>query len=291
MEVKMSYSLIFKDGAFLLSNVEHFSPELIFDCGQCFRFDKISKNTFAGVAFSRYVSVEDLGGGSYRIGGFKKEDSKLLREFFCLDEDYDAICQDILDSMEKHGLSTDIMKKAMEVGRGIRILHQDPFECICSFIISQNNNIPRIKKIIDRLCRELGESFEQDGGIYHAFPDGQSIEKAGLEVLSGCGTGFRNKYLLSAAEIMRPDRISQLCELGDKDLEDALMQVKGIGPKVSSCIALFGFGRASFFPIDVWMRKVLDKYYPEVTSGEVFGKYAGIAQQYLFYFERYTQST
>ena len=290
MEVKMSYSLIFKDGAFLLSNVEHFSPELIFDCGQCFRFDKISKNTFAGVAFSRYVSVEDLGEGSYRIGGFKKEDSKLLREFFCLDEDYDAICQDILDSMKKHGLSTDIMEKAMEVGRGIRILHQDPFECICSFIISQNNNIPRIKKIIDRISRELGESFEQDGGIYYAFPDGQSIKNAGLEVLSGCGTGFRNKYLLSAAEIMSPERIHDLCELSDKELEAALMQVKGIGPKVSSCIALFGFGRASFFPIDVWMRRVLDKYYPEVSSGEVFGKYAGIAQQYLFYFERYTQS-
>ena len=178
----------------------------------------------------------------------------------------------------------------MEVGRGIRILHQDPFECICSFIISQNNNIPRIKKIIDRISRELGESFEQDGGIYYAFPDGQSIKNAGLEVLSGCGTGFRNKYLLSAAEIMSPERIQDLCELSDKELEAALMQVKGIGPKVSSCIALFGFGRASFFPIDVWMRRVLDKYYPEVSSGEVFGKYAGIAQQYLFYFERYTQS-
>ena len=137
----MSYSLTFTDGGFLLSAIEHFSPELIFDCGQCFRFDKISDNTYGGVALSRYITVKTMENGDYFITGFSRDEAALLIHFFALDEDYPAMRRDILSSMQKNGISTDIMEKAMEAGSGIRILHQEKFECICSFIISQNNHV------------------------------------------------------------------------------------------------------------------------------------------------------
>ena len=287
----MSYSLTFKDGGFTLSAIDHFSPELIFDCGQCFRFDKISEDTYGGVALSRYITVRSEQDGSFFITGFSEDEARILADFFALDDDYTAMREDILSTMRKNGISTDIMEKAMEAGRGIRILHQEKFECICSFIISQNNNIPRIKKIIDRLSYEFGEKFTSLEGEYYSFPTAKALLEAGEEKIFECKTGFRAKYLVSAATVCTDNFINELEALSDEELMKNLSTVKGIGPKVGSCISLFSFGRLSFFPIDVWVRRVMEKYYPENTSPEVFGAFAGLAQQYLFYYERYISNS
>ncbi len=286
----MNYTLEYNDGAFRLSNIDYFSPDLIFDCGQCFRFDKISDDTFGGVALGKYITVRSCSDGSFVITGFSREEGDLLCDFFALDDDYQKMRDDILSSMTASGIDTNIMKKAMEAGRGIRILHQDKFECICSFIISQNNNIPRIKKIINTICQRYGEKFQVCGNNYWAFPTSQALFEAGEEGLFECKTGFRAKYLYDASRLANEGFVDTLDSLNDDALLQALMTVKGIGPKVSSCITLFGFCRLSSFPIDVWVKRVMQKYYSETTPPEVFGKYAGLAQQYLFYYERYIAS-
>lgn len=283
----MSYSLEFENGFFHLKSIEYFSPELIFDCGQCFRFDKISENTYAGVALGKYITVTSNGKDEFLIGGFSEKESDLLRDFFALDDDYGKMRKEILDSMALHNIDTTVMEKAMEVGKGIRLLHQEKFECICSFIISQNNNIPRIKKIINTLCLNYGDEFEQNGVVFRAFPTSKALFEAGEEGIFACKTGFRAKYLTDAARLANEGFMETLHSLSDEELSRSLMTVKGIGPKVSSCITLFGFGRLSSFPVDVWVKRVMSKYYPENTPPYVFGKYAGLAQQYLFYYERY----
>lgn len=286
----MNYTLEFKDGVFRLADMDHFSPELIFDCGQCFRFDKISDNTYGGVALGRYITVTSTPDNEFYIRGFSENDAPVLKSFFALDDDYAKMCEDILSSMRTHGIDTDTMEKAMRVGKGIRILRQEKFECICSFIISQNNNIPRIKKIINTLCERFGAEFQHNGVVYYDFPTSKALFEAGETGIFDCKTGFRAKYLLDAATLAENGFVENLESLPDDQLLSTLMTVKGIGPKVGSCITLFSFGRLSSFPVDVWVKRVMNKYFPENTPPHVFGNYAGLAQQYLFYYERYIEN-
>ncbi len=285
----MNYTAEFINGGFNIKGLDYFSPDLIFDCGQCFRFDKTENGIFGGVAFGKYITVRTIGDNEYRICGFSQNEFPLLKDFFALDDDYKLMREDILSSMKKCGVDTSVMELAMEEGRGIRLLRQEPFECLCSFIISQNNNIPRIKKIISTLCNRFGNKFTYDGEEYFSFPTRDALLSAGEEAIFECKTGFRAKYIMDGARVADDEHIKNFKNLSDSELLEALMEVKGVGTKVSSCVALFGFGRISSFPVDVWVKRVMEKYYPAGTSPEVFGKYAGLAQQYLFYHERYME--
>ncbi len=272
-----------------------------FDCGQCFRFDEVQNSRhgieYAGVAFGRHVSFAQDGGELYIYNCDEDDFLSVWSRFLALDMDYAEINRDIISRS-----AGTVMDEAMEYGRGIRILRQDPFEATVSFIISQNNNIPRIKKIIESLCESCGEPIEgcedlllhaSGRSSMRAFPKREAIAALGEDGLYGLKVGFRAKYINDA-----------MLRLGDGSLAldsvsaaeqtaeciDALLAVKGIGLKVASCIALFGMGRYDAFPIDVWMKRVGEKYFsadPADFSAERFGKYAGIAQQYLFYYERY----
>jgi N-glycosylase/DNA lyase len=275
----------------------------IFDCGQCFRFDAVvdsqHEKEFSGVAFGRFVSFAQDGNTLYVYGSTLTDFESVWSAYLGLDLDYADVARDVLSHYESETLAA-----AVEYGRGIRILAQDPFECIISFIISQNNNIPRIKKIIEALCARAGKPIELcDEAKKHLsgrsslcdFPNADVLCELGIDGLFELKTGFRAKYIYDAASRVKSGELSIESIFSEGDTEAAitrLCEVKGIGRKVASCALLFGFKKYDAFPIDVWMKRVAEKYFPEIEefSGETFGSYAGIAQQYLFYYERWNNN-
>ena len=262
------------------------------DCGQCFRWEKVSDDEWLGVAFGRLISVKQEGKVLVIYNCTKEDFETFWAHYFALDEDYEAIDNELLENCQN---STFV--KALEQGKGIRILHQDAWESVCSFIISQNNNIPRIKKIIDALSFALGKQIDAinmenhgaRGREFYSFPTAEAILEVGEEFIFSLKTGFRAKYIIDAAQKWCDGTINEEELKQIEALEDALAylcRVKGIGLKVASCALLFGFERHDPFPIDVWMKRVLDKYFEKDFNPSTFGKYAGVAQQYLFDYER-----
>ncbi|MDD4124626.1 MAG: DNA-3-methyladenine glycosylase [Eubacteriales bacterium] len=256
-----------------------FSIEKIFDCGQCFRFER-DDNGFSGVAFGRKLRLYDEDDYTVFENVAEDEFNKIWKDYFDLSRDYNGIN----DMLCRDGTAA----KAVEASRGIRILRQDRWETLCSFIISQNNNIPRIKKIIGRLCESLGTDI---GGAY-TFPSAEVIAKAGAEKLAVIKSGFRANYIADAALKVASGQID-LDAAGKMEYEEAkkyLMTIRGVGPKVADCVLLFGYSFLSAFPKDVWIKRVIDKYYGDSFDEKIFAPYGGIAQQYLFYYERWISS-
>ena len=259
----------------------------IFDCGQCFRFEKTSEeNVFEGIAYDRYLRLKQEDNFITIYGADSCDFEKIWKRYFSLDSDYSLIRQDIA----AHFLSDQTILSAMEYGKGIRILRQDPWETLCSFILSQNNNIPRIKKLIASLSEALGNPIPHGEKMYYSFPSAEALYDAGETRLYALKTGFRAAYLFDAAKKVRNKEFSleELTSVDTPALLSELMKIKGVGPKVASCVALFGFGKTDAFPIDVWVKRVLAKHYPGGLDIAALGNYAGIAQQYLFYYERYS---
>ena len=266
-----------------ISGLNDFDIEKIFDCGQCFRFDPDPLGGISGIAMGKSYRFLQTAPDTVQIYNTSRADlDARLLHYLSLDEDYSAMNLDIISCFGEDAT----IKEAIKAGKGIRLLRQEPFETLISFIISQNNNIPRIKKIISALCRACGEPI---GSGQYAFPTPEAILSLGTEGLTELKTGFRAKYIFDAARrvknketdldaISRLDTPAALCEL---------MKIKGVGKKVASCVLLFGFGRTDTFPVDVWIKKVIDKYYPDGLDPDSLGKYRGLAQQYLFYYERY----
>lgn len=270
---------------FTFDRPEYFDLDQIFDCGQCFRFDRNETGGYDGIAFGMPVTLTQDKETVTVFGAASDSFERVWRDFFALDDDYSGMRDDI---SRRFGDDRTI-KSAMSAGKGIRILHQDPWETVCSFIISQNNNIPRIKKIISTMSVRFGEKKLCGGKEYYAFPTPEALAAAGEEEIFALRTGFRAAYIYDAAVKVADGRLDleSLRALPTDELIARLMTVKGIGPKVASCAALFGFGKTDAFPVDVWMKKVMAKYYPGGLDIPSLGKYAGIAQQYLFYYERY----
>ena len=264
-----------------------------FDCGQCFRFDPVSlfghEHEFGGVAFGRYVVFgQDTEDDLYIYNSTLEDYDKIWRNFLAFDVDYSLV-----DSHISSSLKSEHMDRAIECSQGIRILRQDSWEAVCSFIISQNNNIPRIKKIISSLCQNYGGSVCFLGQTHYTFPKSQALLEAGEEAIFALKTGFRAKYIIDACQAISESRISldEIKETADFDAcVEHLCRVKGIGLKVASCALLFGFDKTQAFPIDVWMKRALERYFPKGIDLPALGKWAGIAQQYLFYYEKYVQS-
>lgn len=272
----------------LVSGCGNFSVNKTFDCGQAFRFDPVGNNPdkVSGIAFGKKVTFEQADKGVIRIYGADEKDYETIwKRYLSLDEDYDAIDKLIISAVPE-GHDRDGMAAAVQCGAGIRILKQDAFECLISFIISQNNNIPRIKKIVANMCDIYGENS--------AFPSPEALVSAGEEGLKALRTGFRAGYIFDAASKVMNGEID-LDEIKSCDdygiCTEKLCKIKGVGPKVSSCALLFGFGKTEAFPIDVWIKRSLETHFPNGFDPRPLGKYAGIAQQYLFYYERYSGGT
>ncbi len=288
-----------------LDSVKLFDVSRVFDCGQCFRFDPVTESThekeFAGCAHGRYISVAQDGDTVYIYNSTQDEYEHIWKSFLGLDRNYVEINREILSLSSNPALTA-----AVSQASGIRILKQDGWEAICSFIISQNNNIPRIKKLIAALCERCGEPIDVSSmsghladlhknadGVVYSFPSPQKVFEFGIDGLAQLKTGFRAKYIYDAAQKMLSGEIDlDMLEQNPStaDCIQHLCTVRGIGPKVASCALLFGFSRFDAFPIDVWIKKVMEKYFDSDFSPSQLGQYAGIAQQYLFYYERYLQS-
>lgn len=264
------------------------------DCGQCFRWERVN-DEWLGIAFGKLISVKQEGGELVIYNSTAEDFYNIWCHYFALDEDYEAIDAELLRNCQNPAFV-----KALECGKGIRILHQDPWEAVCSFIISQNNNIPRIKKIIDALSFALGKQVDTStmqnhgaaGREFYSFPTADAILGAGEDFIFSLKTGFRAKYIIDAAQKWCSGEIDAEELKQIKELDDALAylcRVKGIGLKVASCALLFGFERHDPFPVDVWMKRVLEKYFEKDFAPATFGRYAGVAQQYLFDYERNNQ--
>ena len=279
-------NILEKEGCLEISGIENFLISQVFDCGQCFRFEKNGESAFEGVAYGKYLKIEQPCEDTLRLYNVSKSEFEFTFEkYFSLDCDYKEIRKDI----EKYFKDDETIRLAMEYGRGIRLLRQEKWETLCSFIISQNNNIPRIKKIIESICREYGEKIYYEGKEYHSFPKAEVLSTLTEAELMAHGTGFRAKYILDAARkvSLGETDLEKIAELDYSELVFELCKIKGVGPKVAACTALFAFEKTKAFPIDVWVKKLLKKYYNDNLDVDNLGEYAGIAQQYLFYYERW----
>lgn len=252
----------------------HLSQTLF--CGQCFRWKKESEQQFTGIAMGRRLTLTQTEDIILFHDCTEEEVETVWKPYFDLGTDYRKVHAGLKGN-------DPVMKQAVQYGSGIHILRQDPWETLCSFIISQNNNIPRIQGIIDRLCSTFGEPIS--GG--YDFPSPERMAELTVEDLAPLRSGFRAKYLVSASQMVASGEID-LSSLYTMDLGEArriLQKIHGVGPKVAECVLLYGFHRMECFPMDVWMKRAMALLYPGET-GERFGKFAGIAQQYLFHYSR-----
>ncbi|MDR0569970.1 MAG: 8-oxoguanine DNA glycosylase [Clostridiales Family XIII bacterium] len=296
----------------VIDNVTDFDLDHIFNCGQAFRWNRRDDGSFAGIigcgvghrfaniSFSQDESASRFGRvviSVERGGRGDKEDEKSERAFWTryldLDRDYGEIKRRLSENDE-------VMANAISYGEGIRILNQDPWETLISFIISQNNHIPRIKACIESLCREHGERLNtREGGNHHGFPDMETLAGVSAEQLSACRLGYRAGYIVEAAEqVIRfggMEFLDALRDVGFDEAMRALLSIRGVGPKVAACVALFGLGHTEGFPVDVWISRAMQELYSLDVDNrgrlsdyakERFQGYAGIAQQYLFFYMR-----
>lgn len=276
-------------------NISGFSVEKTFDCGQCFRFERVAESAhdceFCGVIFGRFISVA-LDGEKLTVYNCDREFfEERLYSYLGLCDDYAEIRRDIAARCP-----TEYMLSVMKCGEGIRILRQEKWEALCSFIISQNNNIPRIKKIIRALCERCGDEVDVSLMKAHgaqerefSFPSPERVMELGIEGLRELRVGFRAGYIFDAASkiVNCGIDLDAVSALPSEECIEALTDIKGVGLKVASCTALFGMEKFDSFPIDVWIRRVLEEKFPKGFDPSTLGKYAGIAQQYMFYAARF----
>lgn len=267
---------VFSEKNNIIVRAHNFDLDQIFGCGQCFRFEK-KDGVYTGVALGKQLSLKQDGDTVILYNTTPEEFEGKWKSYFDLDRDYAAIIREL--SFDKR------IRTAVEKTGGIRILRQDGWETLCSFIISQNNNIPRIKKIIASLCVLLGEAI---GDSVYTFPTAQKIAEAGVMALAPINSGYRAGYIYDAAKKVSEGVVDleTLPKLSYPEAKEKIKTIKGVGDKVADCALLFGFGFYEAFPKDVWVKRVIQNYYGADFTPEYFGKYAGIAQQYLFYYER-----
>lgn len=253
-----------------------------FDSGQCFRYKKINENEYIVITHGKVLKLEQVEDG-VKFYCTKKEYENIWEDYFNMNLDYEDINKKIV--------TDKIVKEAIEFSKGTRILKQEKFECLISFIISQNNRIPQIKKVIENISKKYGNEIEE--GIY-SFPTVKQLKKATKEDLRKCKTGFRDKYIIDAVEKISTGEVDleKIDKLPTKDAKKELMKIKGIGTKVADCVLLFAYNRYEVFPEDVWVKRIMKEYYNvkrkdiQRYKEKIWGAYAGIAQQYLFYYIR-----
>ncbi len=263
-----------KDNNLIISGVKEFDLRQTFDCGQAFRWEELQDGTWGAIVGDRYTRIGKEN-DNIIIYNESVDNFPFWKNYLDLDRDYDKIIKKISENKT--------LKLAAEQNSGIRILRQDRWEVLCSFIISQNNNIPRIKGIINRLCEGFGEKTE--GGF--TFPTAERLSNLSPDDLAPIRAGFRARYIIEGAKKYYNNEIDHAL-LQNGDIESArkeLMKITGVGVKVADCTLLFGYGRIDALPRDVWIKRAIEQFFdgsfPECANG-----YEGIAQQYLFNYIR-----
>lgn len=262
------------DGNLVLKDIKHFNIPLCLDCGQAFRWKETENGTWQGIACGKFLSLEQKDNTITFFNTTKEDFYSLWVKYFDLERDYEKI----LSSYTDKNLVT-----ACTAYPGIRILKQDEWEAICSFIISANNNIPRIKGIIERLCESFGDEIE--GG--YTFPSPEKLATLEVEDLAVIRSGFRAKYIIDAARKISSGQVDleKIKTMSFEEAKNELLKIKGVGEKVAQCSLLYGFGRMEAFPVDVWVKRIVAELYPNGLPECIKGT-EGIAQQYLFHWRR-----
>ena len=258
-----------------------FDLKISADCGQCFRFSTDENGITEGVAGDKYFKGRVLSGRLLCDDGV---DAAYFENYFDLAADYAAYVADICKSGDR------IIAAAASEAKGLRIFRQDPFEALISFIISQNNNIPRIKGIVERLCEGFGRPFDAGGKTLRAFPTPRDLDGVTAADLAPIRAGFRAGYIEDAVKKWNGGEIdiSDMASAPYEECAAALKRIKGVGDKVAACVLLFGFHRLDAFPVDVWIKRTMERFYGDLDHTR-FGAYPGLAQQYLFYHSRYLE--
>lgn len=289
-----------KEETYILKNVEAFEPKHIFECGQCFRWNLEEDGSYTGIVGKNVLNIKKEQNNIIINGMYKDNAKDVVEEYFDLDTNYEQI-------KKKLSAIDDNMKTSIEYGNGIRILYQDVWEALISFIISANNNIPRIKGIIERISKKYGKEIIWNNKSYYTFPTPEELSKATVKDLRKLGLGFRDTRVFQTTLMVKNNSINiyKLEKIQDVEkIREELLKFPGVGPKVADCIMLFSMKKYEVFPIDVWVKRVMTELYfnEEIKIKEVkinpdnkkilkyaenkFGKLAGLAQQYLFYWRR-----
>ena len=277
---------------YILRNAKSFEPVHIFECGQCFRWNKEEDGSYTGVIKNSVINVKKIGNDVEFTGVCDENIKQICEEYFNLQTNYEAI-------KEKLSNIDIYLKNSIEYGNGIRILKQDLWETLLSFIISANNNIPRIKTIIERIAKKYGNRIEYRNKIYYTFPTPEMLQNASIDNFRGLGLGFRDVRIYETVQRTLKGEID-LEKLKQEEntevLRKKLLEIPCVGPKVADCVMLFALNRFDVFPVDVWVKRVISELYfnkkeqtPNVIhefAEKQYGNLAGLAQQYLFYWRR-----
>ena len=287
---------IVKEQKYIIENQNSFELKDIFECGQCFRWNKQEDGSYTGIIKDGIINIKKENGISTFSGMCNGNLKEIVEEYFDLNRDYEQI-KNQLSNIDEY------LKTSIEYGKGIRILNQDLWETIISFIISANNNIPRIKGIIERLSQKYGNEIEWKGQRYYTFPSCEQLKDVTVQDYRKLGLGFRDIRLYETTQMILNKEVD-LEELRNnqntQEVRNELLKLSGVGPKVADCILLFSdLKRFDVFPIDVWVRRVMNDLYIkdndetkvskakiEKLAEEKFGDLKGLAQQYLFYWRR-----
>ena len=284
-----------KEQQYIIKNPKCFNLKDIFTCGQCFRWEENEDKSYTGIVKENVINIKEQGNDYVIKSVGNDEIEKLVIDYFDLNRDYKAL-QEKLSKIDEN------MEKSIKYGQGIRLLNQDLWETLISFIISANNNIPRIQKIIKRLSKNFGKKIIFENNEYYTFPTAQKLKDVTIEKYRELGLGFRDKRIYETTQIILENKVNlQELENNPNTLEvrETLLTLPGVGPKVADCILLFSdLKRLEVFPIDVWVNRVMNELYIhgdenkiskkqiEQIAKEKFGNLAGLAQQYLFYWRR-----
>ena len=281
--------------SYIIKNQDSFNLIHIFECGQCFRWNREADGSYTGIVKDRIINVKKEENDIIFESSSYEDIEEVIKKYFDLETDYNKI---------KENLSNidDFLKESTLFGNGIRILQQDLWECIISFIISANNNIPRIKKIIERLSQEYGNKIYWKGKEYFSFPTVEQLSKATIQDLRNLGLGFRDKRVYKTTQMIlnKEIELKKLQSMNDSNkIREELLKLDGVGEKVADCIMLFSLKKYDVFPIDVWVRRVMNDLYIHKEDEEKVNKkelqelahdkflgISGLAQQYLFYWRR-----
>ena len=265
----------YKNNDIIVSEIDCLDLELTLDCGQAFRWIREPDGSWSGVASGVYLNIYKSGDDFVFKNTSRESFENVWVHYFDLNKDYAKICKTLKQD--------SLISKTIDDYYGIRILNQDSWEALCTFVISQQNNIKRIKGIIDRLCRAYGDEVQEG---YYTFPTAQRLSSLSVEDFEALGTGYRAKYLERLAKDVAGGKIDfeKIKALPLEDARKELLNIYGVGIKVANCALLFGFGFYDAFPVDVWMKRVME-YYPNGLP-ECFKGIEGIAQQYLFHWAR-----
>ena len=289
-----------REQRYVIKNIESFEPKHIFECGQCFRWNIEDDGSYTGVVRNNVLNVKKEENSIVIKGMCEDNLEELCKDYFDLDTDYQKI-KNKISKLDNN------LRVSIKYGKGIRILKQDIWEALISFIISANNNIPRIKGIIERISKQYGEEIIWDNKKYYTFPNPEQLSNASVSDLRKLGLGFRDVRVFETCRLINQNIISieELETIENIDeLKEQLLRFPGVGPKVADCIMLFSMKKLEVFPIDVWVKRVMTELYGDeirklknnstiISNKQIleyaqqyFGNLAGVAQQYLFYWRR-----